>query len=131
MVKNFKNTKSIDDLIKKAEADIINLTPHDIQVCSNEGEVIETFPPSGQIARLSSMETEEEPLKGYPVVRTEYGNVENLPEEGEGKVYIVSAMIGQVLSGKRNDIYSPDTGPKSVVRDEKGNIKGVKRFIKW
>jgi len=44
--------------------------------------------------------------------------------------YIVSSLVAQALRG-RNDIIAPDTSPNNVVRDENGNIIGVKRFQRW
>jgi len=31
----------------------------------------------------------------------------------------------------RAGVYSPDTGPGSVVRDGQGQILGVRRLIRW
>jgi len=44
--------------------------------------------------------------------------------------YIVSSLVAQSLR-RRKDIVAPDTSPQSVVRDENGQIIGVKRFQRW
>ena len=111
---------------------IINATPHALNICDEAGEIVDTIPApidKSQIARVSSTATNVGTLRGYNVVRTEYGDVEGLEEETPGVVYLVSAMVGQVLAGKRNDIYSPDTGATAVRNN--GQIVGVRQFIKW
>ena len=47
----------------------------------------------------------------------------------KGVIYIVALLVAQVLAGTRTDIICPDTGPDSAVRDEKGMIAGVRRFM--
>lgn len=122
--------ESIDSESVDQSQNIVNLTPHAITICNEAGEVVDTIEASGTVARVSSTSSPSGTLRGYPAVRTEYGDVTGLEEEQPGVVYLVSAMVGQVLAGKRNDIYSPDTGP-TACRSENGQIKGVKQFIKW
>jgi hypothetical protein len=108
----------------------VNLTPHAINVVQPNGDVL-TIPPSGQVARVKTYSVPAGEVAGIPVVRVEYGDIEGLPEPQPGTVYIVSTMVILALRAKgirRNDVVSPDTSPESVVRDEKGNIIGVKRF---
>lgn len=47
----------------------------------------------------------------------------------KGINYIVSIIMLPYLPQDRGDFLAPDTGEGSVVRDEKGRIVGVKRFI--
>ncbi|OYT66079.1 hypothetical protein B6U74_01795 [Candidatus Bathyarchaeota archaeon ex4484_205] len=108
---------------------IVNLTQHPITIYDESGEnVVEEIPPSGTVARVRA----EQPVIGYindvPVVKTEWGEVEGLPEPEECTVYVVSTLVLQALAGKRDDVVSPDTGPASAVRDETNRIIGVRRF---
>ncbi len=107
----------------------VNLTPHEIVIFDNEGKnIIKRIPPSGQVARVSVKRTKVAEIGGVPVFRTEYGEVEGLPEPKEGTVYIVSILVLQALRGRRKDVIAPDTSPQSVIRDDQGRIKGVRAF---
>jgi len=106
---------------------IINLTPHDVKLFHNGQEHV--FPNAGTTARVTSSSEFSHPINGLPVHKTIYGEVENLPEPQDGVIYIVALLVAQVLDGSRTDIICPDTGPDSAVRDDKGLIAGVKRFM--
>ena len=106
---------------------IINLTPHDVKVFADGQEHV--FPKSGTVARVNSTSQPFRFVNGLPINRTIYGEVENLPEPQPGVIYIIALLVAQVLAGSRTDIICPDTGPDSAVRDEKGLIAGVKRFM--
>lgn len=109
---------------------IVNLTPHAIVVRLESGEDV-TIPPSGTVARVSSESVNVGEIDGIPVMRTEYGNIEGLPEPVDDTVYIVSTLVLLALKDKgivRNDIVSPNTSPASVVRDADGRVVGVKSF---
>ena len=106
---------------------IINLTPHDVKVFADEQEHV--FPKSGTVARVNSTSQHFRFVNGLPVHRTIYGEVENIPKPQEGVIYIVALLVAQVLGNSRVDIVCPDTGPDSAVRDEKGLIAGVRRFM--
>jgi len=106
---------------------IINLTPHDVKLFHNGQEHV--FLKSGTIARVTSKSEFSHDVNGFPVHRTSYGEVENIPKPQDGVIYIVALLVAQVLAGTRTDIICPDTGPDSAVRDDKGLIAGVKRFM--
>jgi len=106
---------------------IINLTPHDVKLFHDGQEF--TFPNAGTVARVTSRSEFSHTVNGLPVHKTIYGSIENLPEQVEGTIYIVALLVAQVLAGTRTDVICPDTGPDSAVRDSKGMIAGVKRFM--
>ena len=97
---------------------IINCTPHEVKL--NNGE---TFPISGNIARVSS--TFEEVKKGY--YKVSYGQVTGLPDEQEDTFYIVSSMVANATN--RRDVIVPATGHPECIRNEKGQIVSVPGFI--
>lgn len=108
---------------------IINLTPHDVCIYDTEGKtVIKTYPASGTVARVKSSTKIVGEIDGIPVARTSFGEIEGLPVPQPGTKYIVSLLVLQAAAGKRDDLIGPDTGPGSVVRDESGQIIGVRRF---
>ncbi len=103
---------------------ILNLTPHAITLRRSDGSEV-VFPPSGTVARVTTREVVKGEVDGVPVVRTEYGAVEGLPEEGTP--CLVSAIVRMAVPGRRG-VYSPDTGP-TAIRDERGQVVAVTRLI--
>ena len=101
-----------------------NYTPHTVKVIT-ENQTFEY--PSVGVARVKEITENIGDLSGVPLVKRRYGIVENLPEEKEDVMYIVSLLVFQ--SSNRTDLLCPDTGSDSVIRDEKGNIIVVKRLI--
>ena len=111
------------------ELKVINLTPHDVVIVDDDGNEIKRYPASGQVARVNSKADPIGELDGIQVVRTKYGDVDGLPDKQPNTVYLVSLVVAQALGKSRTDVYVPDTGPGSVVRDDKGQIIGVKRLM--
>ncbi len=121
---------------------MLNLTPHPITIRHISGAEI-TYPPSGQIARVRTTETEEPgfpvsnivPSDGTnfsggdawtcPVIRRTFSEVEGLPEEGTP--CLVASLVLAAVPGRRN-VYAPDTGP-TAVRDDMGRIVAVTRLV--
>ena len=100
-----------------------NLTPHSIRVAV-DGE-IRVFPPSGEIARVSTVEQVIGEFNGITVVSRSLGEATGLPEEGEP--CLVSTMVLEAVKGRKG-VYAPDSGP-TAVRNEKGHIVHVTRLI--
>lgn len=109
-------------------AQVLNLTPHVINVVDDKGHILEAYPPEGVTARVKVEAKEAGEMDGFPAVTNVYGEVEGLPEPKPGRVYLVSLMVLAACTG-RSDVFAPDTGPASVVRDESGQIIGVQRFV--
>ena len=106
-------------------AEFINLTPHEIVVRGPNGDL--RIPPSGQVARVASIEANAGTIGGVPAVTRRFGEVENLPAPQEGVFLIVSSLVLGAVSG-RDDVVAPDTGPTAI--RENGQIKAVTRFVK-
>ena len=107
--------------------DVVNLTPHDVVLRAEKGLVEDkVFRASGKIARVRESVTSCESY-GLPCVRKNYDGVENLPPKKKGVAYIVSSFVFAACD--REDVLAPDTGPDSAIRNEKGNIVAVKRFV--
>jgi len=108
-----------------------NLTPHEVVIMDSENNIVAKIPPSGKIARVATREKVVGNINGVPIVTTEYGAVEGLPDPQPGTVYIVSLVVLQALAGKRHDVVAPNTAPRGVgaVRDSQGRIIGTRSFI--
>lgn len=100
--------------------EFINCTPHAIVL--NNGQ---TYEPSGSIPRVSS---------SYSIFDKDgicsqvFGEVEGLPEEKEGTVLIVSAMV--LSASSRKDLVAPATGHPETIRNKKGHIVSVPGFVR-
>jgi hypothetical protein len=124
--------EAVSQLLEEVSSplNVVNLTPHEITIVDDNGNIIARFPASGQIARVSTYTSEIDPILGIPVVETKYGKIEGLPKSAKNTIYLVSAVVAQALEYPRRDVYVPDTGPESVVRDAEGKIIGVKRLMR-
>tara|TARA_R110002126_G_scaffold54971_5_gene148363 strand:+ start:837 stop:1151 length:315 start_codon:yes stop_codon:yes gene_type:complete len=102
---------------------MLNLTPHSITLALQNGERV-TFPPSGQLARVTSQEVVTGTLHGVTVIQRQFGAVEGLPEDGTP--CLVSALVLSAVPG-RAGVYAPDTGPTSI--RENGQVVAVTRLV--
>ena len=100
---------------------LMNLTPHDINFVTEDGNAITVVKPSGVIARVASSTVVTGNIDGIPVTETVYGEVEGLPEPEDGTVYIVSSLVAQRCK-HRNDVFIPNES----VRDANGRIVGCR-----
>jgi len=110
--------------------EIINLTPHDINVVDDNGNV-HTFPRSGTIARV---DTHTEYHRGWevyegedvwiPLAHERDGEVIDLPEPKDGVDYIVSARVRNAVP-HRKDVFSPG----GLVRDDDGKVVGCSCLV--
>lgn len=62
---------------------IINLTPHEIKILDENGNVIAVFPPSGKVARVCVKRKKVGEIDGIPVYANKFGEVEGLPDTCE------------------------------------------------
>jgi hypothetical protein len=74
-------------------------------------------------ASLQEVETVGE----VKLFRQTFGEVEGLPEEIPGTMYIVSAMV--LAAVDRSDCVAPATGSRETVRNEAGQIVSVPGFV--
>ena len=100
-------------------AQFINLCPHAIVL--NDGRV---FPPSGNVARVSSSFSD---FDGDGICSNVFGEITGLPEPIEDTIFIVSMLVAGIV--KRADVVSPATGHPGCVR-ENGQVKSVPGFVR-
>lgn len=101
-------------------ATIINLTPHTVNVMSEDGSAILTLESEG-VARVSSETRIVDTINGVPVTETLFGEVTGLPTEEAGTFCIVSRMVASAAVG-RGDLLVPGL----QVRDNEGRVVGCK-----
>jgi hypothetical protein len=132
---------------------VVNLTPHPIKVFREPNPAYDDpaepgvfeIPRSGWIARLS--ERDGEPAKTWalpaPFIERQLGEVFVVGADGaeapfpppvgweagvESRIaWIVALPVAQRL--QRPDVFAPDTG-RGAVRDDKGQIVGVRGFVR-
>lgn len=125
----------------------INLTPHVISIYKENGDIV-NFEPSGDILRINEPPGLRQWFDGREagvevVVRRNFGNYdavevldkpdlinwEQINNFYFDEVYIVSNPVAQFCKHPR--ICAPDNSPGSGVRDDKGNIIGVRRLCTY
>jgi hypothetical protein len=102
--------------------EIVNLTPHPLNIKTVDDRII-TIQPSGELARVSESR-EQLPVINHregniSVTRATYGEIENLPDPEDGKIFVVSALVLARARG-RNDVFAPGL----AIRDEAGRVIG-------
>src|SRR5690625_728393 len=103
---------------------IINCTPHAITITDGP-----TFKPSGQVARVTTQQTDAGTIAGIPVKKQMFSDIVDLPAPQDDTVYIVSAIVlAAAKEAGRTDVVSPNTA--SAYRDDKGQIVSVPGFVK-
>lgn len=113
-----------DDVIIE-NAKIINLTPHDVNIVDDDGNIIKTFEKSGVVARCVEEALLMGTINGIKQYWVHFGEIEELPPEEKGTFYIVSAIVKRA----GDDIGRTDLlVPYNTYRDENGNIIGCRAF---
>ncbi len=108
--------------MQRTQSAFVNLTPHAVTLVTPDGAI--TWPPSGQVARVST-EVESVGCAGLAPLRVEQpGPVTGLPEPQRGTWLIVSAQV-RTACPDRLDLVSPG----ALVRDGAGQVVGCEAFI--
>jgi len=102
-----------------------NLTPHAVVLLDDAGQVVRSFEPELPLPRVSMQTVPAEAIDGLPVVRQEYGAVQDLPAEEPGIFLVVSALVQQACP-ERHDLLIPTL----LVRDDAGRIIGCRAFAR-
>ena len=110
-------------------ANIVNLTPHRVNIVDEEGNVVKTFESAG-VARAAQKDVEIGMLEGIQIIETEFGEPIDLPEYSQGTYYIVSALTAKAasLSGRntRDLLLTAKT-----VRNGDGQITGCQALARY
>lgn len=97
---------------------IRNLTPHPIRIISDDGRVIEEFPPDGPPVRLAMIELGSS--GGFELV--EFGHAHDLPPKQDGVWLIVSLPVALACVPGRPDLVVP----YREVRNDEGTVIGCR-----
>lgn len=115
---------------------IINMTPHPIHICGEDGQVVRTIPNCGWELRLATSTEVADQFDGITITKTVFGE----PSAVQGKSfngqpnpwetinrsnrYVVSQLVKNAFVGHwLGDLL---VVPAEVVRDSNGNILGCK-----
>ena len=104
---------------------IRNLTKLTVRLYGDDGEVYETFEPSGDAVEVLT-EGDEREVEGVPVDVATITEVKGLPEPEEGTFYIVPQPVA--WASNRKDLVVPDTGPDAQ-RNDDGTVHAVRRLF--
>jgi hypothetical protein len=100
-------------------AEIVNMTPHTVNVFENGKQVL-VIEPSGEIIRLEESRDTVSSVNGVSVYHQSYADVNGtLPDVQTGVVYIVSMKIATAVP-ERTDFVCPGR----IVLDGDGNRLG-------
>lgn len=102
-------------------ANIINATPHDVNIIGEDGQVVRTYAASGICPRCSVSREAVDEIDGIRINRTVFGDVVGLPEYVEGTYYIVSVIVANAAKDRKDLLITDD-----AVRDDKGRVIGCK-----
>jgi hypothetical protein len=113
---------------------IINLNKHAVNVMIN-GENV-AIAPSGTVATVAQKSVLVGEVNGVPLYRTEYGDIQGLPDPQEGVLYLVNLLVGSraALLYGRTDLIGPDSGPTAIRYQDgpqKGQIEDVTQFVQY
>ncbi len=115
------------DLIRsKKKEKLVNLTPHDINILGEDGEILETLPFDELPARCRVERHLIGGIGNYPLYESVFGDVGNLFNPEENTLYVVSRIVAEAMKGERTDLIIPE----DIVRDETGQILGCRGFAK-
>jgi hypothetical protein len=99
---------------------LINMTPHPINIVDVDKNNLMTIPISGSQIRLSTTTVDTGiRVNGIAVTSTKFGQPVGLPELSEGVFYIVSAIVKSALPNRKDLLV-----PAEMQRNDSGNIIG-------
>lgn len=98
---------------------IVNLTPHSINIYNTDKQLIRTIEPSGMIARINTVKETVGEIDGIPLFETRITSEPvGLPPAEDGTIYIVSGIFRSIFD--RADLCQPG----ELLRDSSGNPIG-------
>lgn len=100
---------------------ILNLTPHEITIVRENGEVIHSIEPEKDAAKLGIKRVLDVPIDGIPISKIVFGAPENLPEAKEGVFLIVPHFIKSAYPLRTDLLVTAET-----VKNHKGKTVGCK-----
>lgn len=103
---------------------IVNLTPHEINILDNKGELLMSIPPEGKVARIKANTVQTVKITTDPPIplsETVFGKPVNVPNPTHNTIFVVSRMIVAALPDRVDLLF-----PNEIVRNDKGHVIGCK-----
>ncbi len=101
---------------------IINMTPHPVNILDDANNQIMVIPASGSLIRLKASTVDVGwRVDDIKVTTTKFGEPEGLPDYKFGTFYIVSQLVKSALPSREDLLV-----PAEVQRDTNGNIIGCR-----
>ena len=104
---------------------IINCTPHPIQLLDENNNLVLTLPKGEVIPRLNQSTKKVSEINGIAITETVFGEIQDIPEEKADTILIVSRLVLSACKD-RNDLVVPN----ELVRNSEGNIVGCKSLAR-
>ena len=104
---------------------LVNCTPHAINLVNEEGVEILVLPKGEVIPRLTQTTQVVGEVMGIPITETQFGQTTDLPEPQEGVFLVVSRLV-LAANPNRTDLLVPN----EMVRNEEGHIVGCKSLAR-
>lgn len=106
-------------------ANIINLTPHSVNIIGNDNSVAITIEASGNVARCSQTIDIVGALTldsvDIPISSSSYGEVVDLPDPQDGIYYVVSRLVMSACPARQDLLV-----PNDLVRNDAGQVIGCR-----
>lgn len=106
-------------------ANIINLTPHSVNIIGNDNSVSVTIEASGNVARCSQTIDIVGNITvnsvDIPISSSSYGEVVDLPDPQDGVYYIVSRLVMSACPARQDLLV-----PNDLVRNDAGQVIGCR-----
>lgn len=98
---------------------IVNLTPHALNIHDTNGQLLVTVEPSVAVARVTTARALSQTIDGIPCFHTKYGEVTGLPPFQDGTIFVVSGLVRAAVP-HRHDVWQPG----ELLRNEAGQVIG-------
>lgn len=98
---------------------LINLTPHTLNIYDEDEQHITTIEPSGTVARAIPHAEITDRIEGIPIFETMFVDSVDLPPAEDGTFYIVSRVL-KIARPDRKDLLTP-----GQIRQRAGGITGT------
>lgn len=104
---------------------VINLTPHAVNIVGDDNSIAITIDASGNVARcsqsISIIGSVTINSVAIPISSSSYGEVVDLPDPQDGIYYIVSRLVMSACPNRQDLLV-----PNDLVRDEAGRVIGCR-----
>ena len=98
---------------------IVNMTPHSLNIHNQDGEHVLTVEPSGTVARIEVKRNLMREEDGILFFETIAGDCDELPAPEMGTIFVVSRFVRAAVAD-REDVFQPG----ELLRNDAGQVIG-------